>query len=198
MPNADRPSGLSPVRYLNGSPWNGAGNIYHIDSTDGNAFAIGDPVASSGTAHSNGIASVTIGVAGSPLRGVIVAIGSVAGESAYIDPTDLTLRVLPATKTKDYYVLVVDDPNVIFEVQEVSGGTALAAAQVGLNANLVAGANNGYVSGWELNNAGEAVTATLNVRLLGLVQRSDNAFGEHAKWLVLINDHELRVGSLGL
>ena len=198
MANADRPSGLAPVKYLNGSPWNGAVNIYHIDSTEANALAVGDPVASSGSAHTNGIASVTLGAAGAPLRGVIVAIGSVAGESAYIDPTDLTLRVAPATKTKDYYCAVVDDPNVIFEVQEVSGGTALTATEVGLNANLVAGTNNGYVSGWELNNVGEAVTATLNVRLLGLVQRSDNAFGEHAKWLVLINDHELRVGSLGL
>ncbi len=198
MANADRPSGLSPVRYLNGSPWNGAANIYHIDSTEANAIAIGDPVASSGDAHTNGIASVTLGAAGAALRGVVLAIGSVAGESTYIDPTDLTLRVAPATKTKDYYALVVDDPNVIFEVQEVSGGTALTSAAVGLNADLVAGTNNGYLSGWELNNVGEATTSTLNVKLLGLVQRSNNAFGEHAKWLVLINNHELRGGVTGV
>lgn len=198
MANVDRPSGLSPVRYLNGSPYNGAGTLYHVDSTDGTVIAVGDPVKSSGSAHTNGIAGVTLGTAGSPLRGVVVAIGAVSGESVYLDPAAPGVRVIPATKTQDYYVLVVDDPNVIFEVQEVSGGTAFTAAEVGLNANLVAGTNNGYVSGWEVNNSGEAVTATLNVRLLGLAQRPDNAFGEHAKWLVLINDHELRVGSLGL
>lgn len=198
MANADRPSGLTPVRYLNGSPWNGACNIYHVDSTEANALAIGDPVAFSGDAHTNGVASVTLGTAGATTLGVIVALGSVVGESVYIDPTDLTLRVIPATKTKDYYVAVVDDPNVVFEIQEVSAGTALTSAAVGLNADYVAGTNNGYLSAFELNNVGEATTATLNCKILGLARKPDNAYGEHAKWLVLLNNHAFRTGVAGV
>lgn len=198
MANEDRPSGLSPTQYLNGAPWNGQARLYNIDSGDTNAFAIGDPVKSDGTADANGVAGVTLGTAGSAVRGVIVSMGGLLRGGPMVDPTNLGTTIIPATKTKDYYVMVVDDPNVIFEVQEVSGGTALTAAAVGLNADLVAGTNNGYVSGWELNNSGEATTSTLNCKLLGLSQRADNAFGEHAKWLVLLNNHELRGGVTGV
>ena len=40
--------------------------------------------------------------------------------------------------------------------------------------------------------------ATLQLKLLGLAQVSGNAFGEHAKWWVLINNHCYRVGQAGL
>lgn len=198
MANVDKPMGLVPVKTLNGAPWNGQANIYHVDSTEANALAIGDPVYFAGTADANGIASVTLATAGTgnPILGVIVGWGTKEGLMA--DPSNLDSTIIPAAKTKDYYVMVVDDPNTIFEVQEVSGGTALAATEVGLNANLIAGTDNGYVSGWEVNNSGEVVTATLQVRLLGLARRSDNAFGEHAKWLVLINNHAYRIGQVGL
>jgi hypothetical protein len=114
------------------------------------------------------------------------------------DPNSLDTNIIPATKTHDYYAMVADDPFIIFEAQEIGTGTALTAVAVGLNADLVAAANNGFISGWEIDNTTEATTATLNVRLLGLVRRSDNAFGAYAKWLVMINAHELKVGSDGL
>ena len=200
MANADRPSGLSPIQYLNGAPWTGGGRVYCIPSTDTNAYAIGDPMASAGSADAAGIPTVILATAGTgnPIRGVLVSAGGTVYGGAFADPTNLNTTVIPATKTKAYYVLVVDDPNVIFEVQEVSGGTAFTATEVGLNANLVAGTNNGYVSGWEVNNSGETTTATLQVRLLQLAPRRDNVFGEHAKWWVLINNHELRIGQVGL
>ncbi|WP_230690792.1 hypothetical protein, partial [Streptococcus pneumoniae] len=89
-----------------------------------------------------------------------------------------------------YYILVCDDPNVIFEVQEIGTGTALAATDVGPNANLVAGTNNGYISGAMLDNSTEAVTVGLDVKLLGLSQSvTPNAFGAYAKWRVKINNH---------
>ena len=200
MANADRPSGLVPTQYLNGAPWTGGGRVYCIPSTDTNAYAIGDPVASAGSADAAGIPTVTLATAGTgnPVRGAIVSAGGSVFGGVLADPTNLNTTVIPATKTHAYYVLVVDDPNVIFEIQEVTGGTAFTATEVGLNANLVAGTNNGFVSGWEVNNSGDAVTATLQLRLLQLAPRRDNAFGEHAKWWVLINNHELRIGQVGL
>jgi hypothetical protein len=95
-------------------------------------------------------------------------------------------------------VLVADSPDLVFEVQEVGTGTPLTAAEVGLNANLVVGTNNGYVSGWMLDNAAEAVTAALQCRILALVPRIDNAFGQYAKYLVKINNHELAAATVGL
>lgn len=196
MANVDKPMGLKPVSHVLGIPWSGGCHTYYIPSTNTGAFAIGDPVRSAGGADANGVPSIIIGTAGAPLRGAIVGFGRY--EHLMADPNSLDTNIIPATKTHDYYALVADDPFIIFECQEIGTGTQLTAAEVGLNANLVAGTNNGYVSGWLLTNTTEAVTATLNVRLLGLARRSDNAFGAYAKWLVMINDHELKVGSLGL
>lgn len=196
MPNTNKPMGLRPVGHLLGLDWSGKARTYYIPSTDGNAFAIGDPVASAGSADANGIASVTLGAAGAPLRGVIVGWGT--KEGLMVDPSNLDSLIIPATKTKDYYVMVADDPFTIFEVQEIGTGTYLDATAVGLNADLIAGTNNGYVSGWMLNNVGEAVTATLNCRILGLARRQDNAFGQYAKYLVTINSHELKAGNVGI
>lgn len=200
MANADRPSGLSPVSYINGSPWTGGGRVYCVlDTEDTNVYAIGDPVVVAGDADTNGVPSITLATAGSTnlVTGAIVGMGGKKYGSGYFDPDNLSLTVVPATKARNYYFLVADDPNIIFEIQEVSGGTALTSAAVSLNASLVAGTNNGFVSGWELDNATEAATAALQLRILGLAQRPDNAYGEHAKWLVLINNHTYRTGVAG-
>ena len=202
MANTDTPFGMKPIRYLNGSPWNGACRMYCILSTESsNAYAIGDPVVVTGDSDSSGISTVILATAGSGITGIIVGYGgSVYGGPGAV-PGSLETTVIPATKGHNWYVMVADDPNIIFEVQEADGGTALTAAAVGLNANLVAGTNNGYVSGWELDNSTEATTATLDVKLLGLSQRkttTPNAFGDWAKWEVLINNHTYRGGVAGV
>jgi hypothetical protein len=96
--------------------------------------------------------------------------------------------------------MVADDPNIIFEVQEESNGTALAATEVGLNTISKSGTGNGYSSGWMIpsaTGAAPATTATLQLRLLGLAQKpaGTNVFGAYAKWLVQINVHELAHGT---
>lgn len=198
MANVNKPTGLSPVKHLLGASMVGQGNIYYIASTDNNAFAIGDPVASSGSADTNGVPGITLATAGSgnAIRGVVVGLGRY--ETLLANPANLDSIVVPATKTNAYYALVIDDPYVIFQVQEIGTGTPLTADEVGLNANLSAGANNGYVSGWLLDNSGEGSGATLQVKLLGLARKGDNAFGAYAKWLVTINNHELKAGVAGV
>ena len=200
MANANTPFGLAPVRYLNGAPWNGQGRTYYIPSTDTNAYAIGDPVVLAGSGDANGIASVTILTPGSGILGAILGFGgSVYGGPGAI-PGSLESTIIPATKTIGYYVFVCDDPWVIFEVQEVSGGTQLAATDIGLNTNLSSGTNSGYLSGWQLANASKATTSSLDVKLLGLSQRKQttpNAFGAYAKWEVLLNNHMFKAGTTG-
>jgi len=200
MSNTNAPFGLSPVQHLDGSPWNGRGRLYFIASDDSNAFAIGDPVKSSGSGDANGVPGVTLASAGTgnAVRGVILSMGGIKEGGPYADPTNLNTTIIPATKSQAYYVLVCDDPNTIFEIQETNSGTALTKDEIGLNANLKSGTNNGFVSGWTLDNSGETTTSTLQLHLLGLARRPNNAFGLAAKWLVMINNHELKAGTSGL
>ena len=192
MANPSLLSGLSPVGYINGSPWNGQARTYWIPSTDTNVYAPGDPVATTPGADANGIAQVTIGLAGSPIRGVMVGIttrGTVTAPMTGQQNRDRTY--VPATKERDYYIEVVDDPQVIFEIQEGGSGSALTTVSVSLNANFVSGTFNGWVSQYVLDNATTGTSADLNLKLLGLAQKDANTFGTYAKWLVLINSHEL-------
>jgi hypothetical protein len=198
MANANRPSGFTPVGYLNGANWDGKARVYSIDANYGTALYIGDPVISGGSADSNGVANVVLGAATGALRGVIVGLGT--SEGGIFNPSNLNITYRPASDPAVWYAMVVDDPNVIFEVQEESNGTQLAATEVGLNTIPVTGTGNGYISGWQLRSytgATPATTATLQLRLLGLARRPAgfNVFGAYAKWLVQINVHELAHGT---
>lgn len=198
MANANAPTGLSPVQNINSGPYNGQARQYSIAAAYTTALYIGDPVIGDGTADGNGVPGIALAAVTGPIRGVIVGLSDQpSGACGNVTNPNITYR--PAAAQDDvWYAMVVDDPNVIFEVQEIGTGTPLTAAAVGLNANLESGTGNGYVSGWMVGNDDEAVTSTLQVRLLGLAQRPDNAFGQYAKWLVMINTHELRVGQVGL
>lgn len=203
MANANRPMGLWPVKHLTGAPFNGQGNLYQIAAADTNAYAIGDPVVSSGSGDANGVPGITLAAATGNIRGVILGLGkstgnAIAFEAGLFNPDNLNQTIRPSgAQASDWYALVADSPDLIFEVQEVGTGTALAAVDIGLNTNLLVGANNGFQSGWLLDNATKGTTSTLQVRILGLNRSQDNAFGAYAKWLVKINSHELSAGTAG-
>lgn len=197
MANSDRPSGFTPVGYLNGAPWNGQARLYSIAAAYATALYVGDPVISAGGADANGVPTIALAAATGGVRGVIVGLGSEEGLIANPANLDITYRPAAAT-TKNWYALVVDDPNVVFEVQEHENGTALAATEVGLNTISVLAAGNGFISGWEIastTDATAAVTATLQIKLLGLSRKPGNVFGANAKWLVQFNVHELAHGT---
>jgi hypothetical protein len=192
--------GLSPHSYLNGSKWTGQAREYCIPSSDGSAYAIGDPVTVAGSADANGVPTVALSTAGTgnAITGIIVGTRGTTYGGAMVDPGNLETTIIPATKTKAYYVMVADDPNIVFEAQEDSVGANLAVTDVMSNVNLVSGINNGYVSGWMVDSNPVATTATLQCQLLGLVQRADNALGQYAKWLVRINNHSFKAGTAGV
>lgn len=184
MANADTPFGLRPVRHRNGAPYNGSFTAYATATGDGTAIYLGDPVKLSGTSQTiDGVVYLDVDQAatGDVILGVVVGVKPVTAES---------LKYRAASTQRILYI--ADDPDLVFEVQEVSGGTALTANDAGLNADFVVGSGStttGY-SGVELNNATEATTNTLDVQIVGFVNRVDNAIGEHAKWLVRINRHQ--------
>lgn len=200
MPNVSKPMGLSPVGYLNGAPWNGKGRTYAIAASNVNAFAIGDPLVLAGGTTTDGVPLVTLATAGTgnAIVGALLGDGGIVNGGAFVDPTSLDSVIIPATKTRVYYVMVADDPNTVFEIQEGGAGAAITAANGTKNFNLVSGTNNGYLSGWQMDNATGATGATLQLKALGITPRADNAFGAYAKWRVIINNHQYRSGTVGV
>ncbi|MCR5876938.1 hypothetical protein [Phenylobacterium sp. J367] len=183
MANADTPFGLKPVRHRNGAPYNGAFRVYSVAAGNATAIFVGDLVTGAGTAQTiDGVvySDVVQSATGDIFQGVVVGVLPVTQDS---------LKYRAASTQR--LLAVADDPDLLFEIQEVSGGTPLAANDIGFNANVVVGSGSTVtgLSGMELNNATEATTNTLDVKIVGLVNRADNEVGEHAKWLVALNRH---------
>lgn len=195
MANVDRPRGFKPVGHLNGNPWNGKANMYYVPSSDGTAIFIGDAVKSAGSADSTGkYPAVAQAAAGDSIRGV--AIGFSDQPNIAVDTSNLYRMYRPADTAM--YVLVVDDPDVIFEIQEDNASSDLAATDVGSTTDIVVGSgdtSNG-MSGMELD-SDSAGTSSDQCLLLRVSNREDNALGDHCKWDVLITDHELSAAVAG-
>lgn len=195
MANLVAPRGFVPSRYINGAAWNGAANVYCILAAEPNQINPGDAVKSAAGADANGIPALTKALGTDIVRGVVIGVLSAPPGLPSLVGTnlDLTIQNIPATKAKDYYVLVVDDPQVLFEIQD-DGLAALTAAAANKNASFTV-AN---PTAPQQNSASVLATGTvaagnaaLNLKIFGLVQRPDNAFGVNAKWLVAFNTHEL-------
>lgn len=194
MANPNIVNGLAPKEYLDGTPWNGKFNIYYIPTLDGTALFPGDLVKTPGGADPTGIYPiVTQAAAGNTVRGVVLGFGA-QPEEMY-DPNNL-MRSYRLANDVPLYVAVIDDPNVVFEVQEDSVGGALTAANVGDNGNVVVGAGNTLTgaSGMQLQSSDVIAntTAAHQLRILGLVNRVDNVLGVNAKWRVFLNLHEFK------
>lgn len=201
MPNLNAPRGFVPSRYLNGASWNGQTNLYYIPAADGSAYAPGDVVKSAAVSDANGVMGIQKAAGTDVVRGVIVGfmVAAPYGVNLQAPALDLSIQTVPAAKSRAYYALVVDDPSVIFELQD-DGLSALTAAAVNKNASFTVANPSGIAqnSASVLNTASVATTNTLNLKIMGLVQRDDNAFGVNAKWLVKFNLHELLGGTTGV
>ncbi len=182
MANVDAPKGLRPVKHLDGSPYTGAVNRYYVPASDGTALFIGDAVKSAGSADANGVASVTRAAAGDTLRGVIVGVEPVTADS-----------LIYRAASTERYVYVADAPDLIFEIQDDSDGGALAATNVGQNADIIVGSGSTVtgLSGMELDSS-TASASTAQLRILGFVQDPLNEVAANARFLVMINEHELK------
>lgn len=188
MANINAAFGLRPVSTLSGAPYNGQARKYYMAATYGTATYIGTPVKLAGSGDTLGqYATVENAATGDYIVGVVVGFDPVEGVTT---PPGTPYRAASTAR----YVYVADDPDLVFEIQEVSGGTALTAAEIGLNADFVVttvGNTSTALSGVELNNIGEATTAE-DLRILGVSSKAGNALGENCVWLVRINLHQHR------
>lgn len=187
MPNVSNPRGLVPVRHRAGAPYNGAANVYFVPASDATALFIGDLVKGvTNSADAAGVPTITRAAAGDYVLGPVIGVVSYSGLTRL--QSDPTYRAASTAS----YVLVADDPDLVFEVEE-SG--AMVAGAGGRNAEIVVAAGStvsGY-SGTKLNSATLATTNTLSLRVIKPVDRADNVFaGGALKWLVSINLHAAR------
>lgn len=176
MANANAPQGLRPVRDGSNRPWSGGGNTYYVTSAHAGNLFIGDPVLVTGSADAAGVPTVDIATGGATNYWTGAIVGFL------IDQTIITNGYLPASTAG--YVIVEDDPNVIFEVQT----TTLAAADLQANSVLAAGTGARITgSGWYVDTGTKGTSATYQVRIVGISQAPDNALGTYCKALVRNN-----------
>jgi hypothetical protein len=201
MPNLVGPRGFVPSRYMDGSAWNGAMNMYYIPAADASVYSPGDAVKSAATSDANGIPGVQKAAGTDTVRGVImgVLVANPNVPSLVGVNLDLTTQQVPAAKLKDYYVLVVDDPALLYELQD-DGLAVLPASAANKNASFTVAnpTSPQQNSASVLSTASVATTQALNLRIMGLVQKPNNAFGVNANWLVRFNQHELLGNTAGV
>lgn len=177
--------GLKPVRHKDGTPYNGACNRYSVASGETNNMFIGDPVIISGTGDADGVPGVALAAAGDRISGVIVGFG--VSQSATAGSTTAINRGYRTASTADY-VLVADDPTLLFAIEEDAVGGALATTDIGNNADLVAAAGSTATkrSGYMLDSSTKATTSA-QVRIWGFDQTINNTIGGTSPvWLVSI------------
>lgn len=189
MANVNAAHGLVPLRHLTGAAFDGQANTYELAATDATTVFIGDMVKlATGSNSIDGTPLVTAhnGTSDIPV-GVVVAIMPVL--------TNLAQKShLASTQQR---VLVVDSPDVVFEIQ--SNGT-LAAADIGKFASVTANNTGSVITGLSLGQLLESsVTATpsasLPLMLVGIRKSADNAFGASGVAEVLLINHAYRTGS---
>ncbi len=192
MANRDTPNGLRPVRYLDGSPYNGAHNLYLKRSDLAQAIAVGDPVVLQGTSAAAGTVVAGMDVEGMPSV-TIYAVGTeVVGVVVGIFPNPLALSTNHSPASTAAVLMVADDPNLIFEVQEDSVGANFAATDVGRNVDLVAYIAPDSTTGTsnvELDSSVTSVTTTASVQLMRKVPRPGNDIGANCRWEVRFVEH---------
>ena len=178
MANADRPSGARYVRNQGGSTALPS-NEYSVDSSNSTAIFLGDFM----IAEADGNVAPYTGTAGGDLLGVCDGVSD--------DYGDLTRRHLPASTAGK--VTINDDPYAIFAIQEDNDGTALTLAARGANCDALAtaGSTTTDISAHEVDRS-SVTSATAQLRMIRLVPREDNAYGDSAEWEVMINEHEYK------
>lgn len=192
MANADAPFGFRPIN-RDGSPYNGATLRAVFAAGDGTATFIGDAVKLAGTAI-DGYPTVAQCAAGDAVYGVVTAFEA--------NPDGLSDQYRKASTQRFCQVVPVD--STYFEVQCDDDTTATAITDTGLNADFVVGTGDtAYgLSAMELDSDSKATTNTLDLQIMGFVERADNLLAgtgsTNKNAIVKFNDPQTKAGRTGV
>jgi hypothetical protein len=202
MASVSRANGFRPVKTITGAAYNGQANVYFVPSSDSTVIMVGDAVKLAGDARAaTGAPTVTrCGATDVPVGIVVGILFSGVGDLTNMPPVnDLNTPVYRRAST-DRYLLVCDDPNVVYEVQYA--GTSVAAATITANVGqngqftTTAGSTTTGASGMQLDSSGLATTATLPIKIIGFPNRPDNIPGDtYFNYYVKLNGGTLGGGT---
>ncbi len=177
MPNVSKIRGFQAQTNRVAGSYTGQDTLYAVAAADGTALFVGDPVVLDGSGSVDGIATVTKATASGPVLGVISGIfpakmdpvtGKMTAGSIALDTPQYRVASTAA------YVLVQDDPSMIYEAEAVTGANAsytYLVADIGLNVGMTTVTGNSSAA---LDMSTKATTATLPWKIVGVVQRPDN------------------------
>ncbi len=178
MANVDSRGGLVPLD----SPFGAVRTTrYTMTASSASNMFVGDAVVLASTGY---IVHATL-TASNAVLGAVVGIESAA---------DGPIKYFVGGTAGVHYVDVADDPAQRFVCQEDDGGTALTVAAIGAGVNLLethGGNTTTGRSGQEFDRSDIAQSQGMQLRLLGLVNTPDNAYGDNAKWIAKIDYHQL-------
>ena len=194
MANANRANGFTPVRHLNGSPWNGAMEIFFHSSSDSSAIYKGALVYST-LGLAAGANSDPLGIYQevvvapddeSPVVGVAWSFGETPQIAARVSNLN-AVNYCPAST--NMYIGVITDPTVVFEIQD--NGTTLTAGQIGMYFDTSSNASGSTTTGRSsaVLDQGSLQASGATCRILRLVNRPDNTLSCNAKFEVIIAEH---------
>lgn len=202
LPNTNAPYGLMPIASLTGMD-DIPTNRYFIPQADTNAYFIGSPMKLTSAADANGVPGCIAAVGTDTLLGSLVGAEPANVNAPSMVGVTLTLEQasIPATKIRDYYVLVADDPLTIFTMQADATATNQTAANANKNASMTITNPSPATlpqSASVISSATIATTNTLNLRLMGLYQQPGQAFGAFSVYRCKINQHVYANGATGV
>ena len=187
MANKDSAFGLRPIGKVGQNRDNQGLSEYDI-SASATAIYFNDPVEI--------LAAGTIGVAAATDT-LLGSLGGVFFTDASTSKPTFANHLNASNTATDIKGFVSDDPYERFEVQ-ADGATA--AADVGLNADIVyaAGSSPDFVSKVELQTSDQK-TATAQLRIIGISKDPDNneAGSANVNLVTIINEHQLK-GTTGV
>lgn len=203
MSQTSRLSGFRPTKTLTAS-WNGQSNTYFVPATDASVIMVGDLVKLAGDGRSpTGVPTVTRAVAGDAIVGVVVGVplSGMGDVNGVPDVSNLNVFNYRRANTAAY-VMVVDDPSAQL-VAQLSTVAGFSTADFGLNVNYRATAGNTATgtSGFDVDIATKATTATLPLKIVGMQYKLDNAITDpFIEVLLKINNHQYNggTGTLGV
>lgn len=150
MANPDRPNGFTPVKKLDGSPWNGV--LRQIGVTDGADLFVGDVLSvTSGLAARGAVADTTfLGIAMG--FGKVLNNGSVENNINMFNPQDLEQRFYDDSESThtDWVVFYCPLNDMIFEAQTALDASGIDDIGAALDFTTTAGSQTTGRSGMEL------------------------------------------------
>lgn len=186
MGNVNNPFGFLPIGREGGAPW----TVMEYAKAAAHTQAIfrGDVV-------SKAAVSVVNPFGGPPVPGVTSLQNGTPGTTLWLGAS--INYGAPAAATMQY---IADEPDTVFIGQGDDNTSLTVAAAAGKNATLVTGTGNSVTkqSNMAFDASAIATTAGLDLRLLRLHPRTDNAEGAYAIFECMIIKHSKTMGSAGV